>query len=91
MQTFLIRCGDKFLRAWKGINHEPTWTDIPSLAAHFDYPNADAVAQDLQENGFKGAFVSNCAGEPATAAVIRRESSRQDSGVGVLLATDPGY
>ena len=90
MQTFLIRYHDQFLKSWDG-KSQPVWTPIPSLAAHFEYSDADDTAQDLQEKGWV-CVVSDRFGNDATLDVIHRELGQpQKEGRGVVLATDPEY
>jgi hypothetical protein len=89
-QTFLIRHHDQFLESWDG-KSLPVWTSVPSLAAHFEYSDADDTVQDLQEKGWPCA-VSDRFGNDATVDVIRRELNQpRIGGLGVVLASDPEY
>jgi len=90
-QTFLIKSDKGFLRAWADANHDPTWTDVPSLAAHFDYQNADEACQTLQEIGFD-TVVTDRVGRLATIEVIRLENNKRYADrAGIVLATDAEY
>lgn len=53
-------------------------TDVPSVAAHLSYTEADRLCQKLLRRGFPGAYVTDEIGRPVTLATL-----------GILLPPSP--